>query len=86
MLVGDDVVLILRVDGLVLGRDVDLIIGEAVLAEVLEEVGVALVVEVDIRDGGVFVLQVRREVLSVYCSWSEGGEEQSRRRYHYVGV
>lgn len=50
VLVGDDVVLVLRVDGLVLGRDVDVVVREAVAAEVLEEVGVALVAEVDEGD------------------------------------
>lgn len=57
MLVGDDVVLVLRVDGLVLRGHVDLVVGEGVAAEVLEEVGVVRRAEVEMRELGVFVLK-----------------------------
>lgn len=56
MLVRHHVVLIFRVDGLEVGRDVDVVFGEAVLAEVFEEASVPRSVEVDICVGGVFIL------------------------------
>lgn len=56
VLVGHDVVLVLRVDGLVVRRDVDVVGREAVPAEGLEEVGVPGPVEVEGGEVGVFVL------------------------------
>lgn len=56
VLVGHDVVLVLRVDGLVVRGHVDVVGGEAVLGEGLEEVGVARAVEVEGGEVGVFVL------------------------------
>ena len=56
MLVGHHVVLIFRVYGLVLGFDENFVAGELVAAEVLEEVGIAGAVEVDVGVGGVLVL------------------------------
>lgn len=57
MLVGDDVVLVLRVHRLVVRGHVDVVGGEAVLGEGLEEVGVARAVEVEGGEVGVFVLR-----------------------------
>lgn len=51
MLVGDHVVLVLRVNRLMLGWDVNLVRGEFVLAEIFEEIGVAGAVEVNVREG-----------------------------------
>lgn len=52
------IILVLGVDGLVVRRDVDLIVGEFVLAEVLEEVCVSRPVEVNVCVIGVFRLGV----------------------------
>jgi len=51
MLIWNDIVFVLRVDGLVNGRNVDLVIRELVLAEVLEEVCVAGAVHVNECEG-----------------------------------
>lgn len=59
VLVGDDVVLVLGVDGLVLGGDVDVVGRQAVAAELLEQVGVARAVQMDLRVVGVLVLERR---------------------------
>lgn len=56
MLIGHYIVLIFRVDGLIVRRNVDLIIGELVFAEVFEEVRVPRSVEVNVGIGGVFGL------------------------------
>jgi len=53
MLIRYYIIFILRVDRLVVRRNIDLVIGEFVLAEVFEEVGVAGTVEVDVSVGGV---------------------------------
>jgi hypothetical protein len=50
MLIRHDIVFVFRVDGLVNRWNVDLVIGELVLAEVLEEVCVAGAVHVDERE------------------------------------
>lgn len=63
MLVGHDVVLVLRVDGLVVRGHVDVVGGEAVLGEGLEEVGVARAVEVEGGEVGVFVLVAAKGVV-----------------------
>lgn len=57
VLVRHDVVLVLGVDGLMVRRDVDVVRGQAVLAEGFEEVGVAGAVEVEGGEVGVFVLE-----------------------------
>jgi hypothetical protein len=57
MLIGHYIVLIFRIDGLVVRRNVDLIIGELVFAKVFEEVGVPGSVEVNVGIGGVFGLE-----------------------------
>lgn len=58
MLLGDDVVLVVGVEGLMAGRDVDIFGGEAGGAgEVFEEVGVVGGVEVDVGVGGIFCLE-----------------------------
>lgn len=57
MLVGDNIVFILRVQRLVLSRHKDLVIWKLVLAEILEEVGIPRAVEVYVRVVGVFRLQ-----------------------------
>jgi hypothetical protein len=51
MLVRNNVVLILRIDRLVLRRDVDLVIWETVTAEVLEEICIASAVHVHLGEG-----------------------------------
>jgi hypothetical protein len=51
MLIRHDIVFVFRVNGLVDGRNVDLVIGELVLAEILEEVCVAGAVHVNEREG-----------------------------------
>lgn len=58
VLVGHNVVLVLGVDGAVLWRHPDVVVGQAAVraAEVLEEVGVPCGVEVDLGVAGVFVL------------------------------
>lgn len=56
VLVGHHVILVLRVDGLMLRRDIDFVVREAVFAEVLEQVGIARSVHVHIGEGAVFVL------------------------------
>lgn len=56
MLIGHHVVLVLWIYGLQVRRHVNLVVWEAVLAEVVEEVGVAGAVEVDLGVAGVFVL------------------------------
>jgi hypothetical protein len=56
MLIGHYIVLIFRIDGLVVRRNVDLIIGELVFAEVFEEVRVPGSVEVNVGIGRVFGL------------------------------
>lgn len=58
MLVWDYVVFVFGVDRLVLGRDVDFVVGQLVLAEVLEEVRVAGAVHVHVGEARVFVLGV----------------------------
>lgn len=60
MLVRNNIVFFLRVDGLQVGRDVDVVLRESVLAEVLEQVGVMRVVEVDVGETAVFVLSRAR--------------------------
>ena len=62
MLVRYHIVFIFRVDRLMLGRDVYFVVGEAIAAEVLEEVGVAGAVHVHLGESRVFVL--RRAVRS----------------------
>jgi hypothetical protein len=62
VLVGNNVVLVFWIDGLMLWRNVDLVIRELVFAEILKEVRVALLAHVDMRDGGIFVLQARLSV------------------------
>jgi hypothetical protein len=61
MLVGDDIVFVLGIDGLVVRWHVDFVIGQFVFAEVLKEVGVAGPLHVNVRVASVFVL-VRRTV------------------------
>lgn len=56
VLVGHDVVLILGVDGLVVRRHVDVVVGQLILAEVLEEIRVARPLHVYVRVAPVFVL------------------------------
>lgn len=56
VLVGHHVILVLRVDGLVLRRDVDVVRGEPVFAKVVKEVGIAGAMHVDVGEAGVFVL------------------------------
>jgi hypothetical protein len=56
MLIGDYIIFVFRVDGLVMGWDVDLIVGKFVFTEVFEEVGVSRAREVDVGVGGVFGL------------------------------
>lgn len=60
MLVGHDIVLVFWVDGLVLGRDKDLVVGQPVFADVFKEVGVARVVHVHRGVAAVFVLASER--------------------------
>ncbi len=67
MLIGDYIVLVLGIEGLVVGRDVDLVVGELVAAEVFEEVGVEGAGEVDVGVGGIFGLWVRL-VAVLLCS------------------
>jgi hypothetical protein len=50
VLIGNNVIFVLRVDGLMYGRDIYLVIRESVLAKVLEEVCVASAVHVDERE------------------------------------
>lgn len=69
MLVGDDVVLVLRVDGLVVRGHVDVVGGEAVLGEGLEEVGVARAVEVEGGEVGVFVLRGKGKGRELVFVW-----------------
>jgi len=57
MLIRHNVILILRVDRLVLRFDINLIIGEFILGEILEQVRVPGAMHVDIREGGVLILQ-----------------------------
>lgn len=77
MLVGHHVVLVLRVDGLVLGLHEYLVAGQLVAAEVLEEVGVAGAVEVDVGVGGVFVLVGRGwGAVSLVGAWPPGGKNE----------
>lgn len=56
MLIRDNVILVFWVDGPVLRRDVNLVVGELVLAEVLEDVRVAGAMHVHIVEARVFVL------------------------------
>ncbi len=56
MLIWYHVVLIFGIQGLIVRRDVDIVIWELVFAEVFEEVGVSGAVEVDICVAGVFGL------------------------------
>lgn len=63
VLVGDDIVFVLRVDGLQVGRDVDIVGGELVLAEILKKVGVARVLHVNVGIDCVFVLFI----FAVFC-------------------
>ena len=56
MLVGNYIILVLRVDGLVFRLHVDLVLGEAVGDKVGEELGVAGAVEVDVGMMCVLVL------------------------------
>jgi hypothetical protein len=56
VLIGHYVVLVFRVDGLQVRRHVDVVGGQLVLAKVLEQVGVARLLHVDVGEGGVFVL------------------------------
>lgn len=51
MLVGDHVVLIFGIDGLVLRSNVDVVVGKLVATEVLEDVRVAAGAEVDVGEG-----------------------------------
>jgi len=48
MLVGHYIIFVFWIDGLVVRRHVDLVVGKLVFAEVLEEVGVSGTVEVDV--------------------------------------
>ncbi len=57
VLVGHDVVLVFGVNGLVVRGHVDLVVGQLVLAEVLEEVGVAWPLHVDVCVASVFILE-----------------------------
>lgn len=68
MLIGHDIVLVFRVDGLVVRRHVDFVIRQPRVwrAEVLEEVRVPRCVEVDVGVAGVLVLWRGS------CSWLEG--------------
>jgi len=50
VLVGDHVVLIFRVNGLVLRGNVDVVVGKLVAAEVLEDVRIAAGAEVDVGE------------------------------------
>lgn len=54
MLVRHYVVFVFGIERLVLRRHVDLVVGQFVLAEVFEEIGVAGAREVDVGVGGVF--------------------------------
>lgn len=56
VLVRHHVVLVLGVDGLQVRRDVDVVGGELVLAEIFKQVRVARGVHVHVGEGGVFVL------------------------------
>lgn len=56
MLVGYDVILVFRIDGLEMWWDVDLVGGQLVLAEVFEEIRVAGSVHVHVGVRGVFIL------------------------------
>lgn len=58
MLVRDYIVLVLGVNGLVVRRHIDLIIGELVPAEVLKEIGISRAVEVDVGVVGIFGLGI----------------------------
>jgi uncharacterized protein YlxW (UPF0749 family) len=60
VLIRNDIVLIFGVDRPVLRRDVNLIIGELVLAEVIEEICVAGAMHVHIGEARVFVLRCTR--------------------------
>lgn len=84
MLVGHHVVLVLRIDGLVLGLDEDLVAREPVAAEVLEEVGVAGAVEVDVRVRGVLVLR-RRGGQREPEGGGKGAEGVEGKLYHFGG-
>lgn len=90
MLVRHDVVLVLRVDGLVVRGHVDVVGGEAVLGEGLEEVGVARAVEVEGGEVGVFVLQGgrmgRERVLNVFGRVGGGGGKRRGLGCGEVGV
>jgi hypothetical protein len=70
MLIGNNIVFILGVDRLMHGGDVDLVIGEFVLAEVLEEVCVAGAVHVDECEGGVFILSVLVSGIGIWQRFS----------------
>lgn len=56
VLLGHDIILVLRVDGLVLRGDVNVVGGQLVAAELLEQVSVAGPVEVNLGMLGVFIL------------------------------
>jgi hypothetical protein len=50
-LIRNYIIFIFWVDGLVMRRNVDLIVGQLVFTEVLEEVGVSCAIEVDVGVG-----------------------------------
>lgn len=52
------IVFVFGIDGLVVWRDVHVVVGELVAAEVFEEVGDATAGEVDVGSAGVFGLEV----------------------------
>lgn len=72
VLVGHDVVLVLRVHGLVVRGHVDVVGREPVLGEGLEEVGVARAVQVERGEVGVFVLGRGQELVLVGSEGREG--------------
>lgn len=55
---GRTVVFVFGIDGLVVRRDVHVVVGELVAAEIFKEVGDAAAGEVDIGSAGVFGLEV----------------------------
>jgi hypothetical protein len=82
MLIWYYIVLIFRVDGLVVRRNVDLIIRELVFAEVFEEVRVPGSVEVNVGIGGVFGLDVVSEGRGVL----RGARSSECTIFHFEGV
>jgi len=81
VLVGYHVVLVFRIDRLVVRGNKDVVVGQAVLAEILPQIGEARLVHVDERVTAVFALLVAdgrdRRLLSEVCTYGRGGQENT---------